>query len=115
MQERKIKKIAISAEKDAFTKNSVAERCRLFMQRRPSFTMRGILAKSEFSSTTLDTLRAASLPEAIEALKKDHDYLLEGGVFTEELLNNWIKAIEKEHDEIEKVPHPAEFRLYYDL
>ena len=57
----------------------------------------------------------ASLPEAIEALKKDHDYLLEGGVFTEELLNNWIKAIEKEHDEIEKVPHPAEFRLYYDL
>ena len=57
----------------------------------------------------------ASLGEAIEALKKDHDYLLQGGVFSEELLNNWIKAIEKEHDEVEKVPHPAEFRLYYDL
>ena len=57
----------------------------------------------------------ASLPEAIEALKEDHDYLLVDGVFTEELVNNWIKVIEKEHDEIEKIPHPAEFRLYYDL
>ncbi len=57
----------------------------------------------------------ASLKEALEALKKDHDYLLSGDVFSEELLNNWIREIEKEVKEIEKIPHPAEFKLYYDL
>ncbi len=56
-----------------------------------------------------------NLNEAIRALKSDHDYLLAGGVFSEELINNWIKAIAREASEIEKIPHPAEFRLYYDL
>jgi glutamine synthetase len=56
-----------------------------------------------------------NLNEAIRALKSDHDYLLAGGVFSEELISNWIKAIAREASEIEKIPHPAEFRLYYDL
>nr|MCR4855879.1 glutamine synthetase [Erysipelotrichaceae bacterium] len=56
-----------------------------------------------------------NLNEAIRALKSDHDYLLAGGVFSEELISNWIKAIVREASEIEKIPHPAEFRLYYDL
>ena len=57
----------------------------------------------------------SSLKEALEALKEDHDYLLVGDVFSEELLNNWVREIEKELREIEKIPHPAEFKLYYDL
>ena len=56
-----------------------------------------------------------SLSGALEGLKKDHDYLLKGNVFSKELLNNWIKAIEKENDEISKIPHPAEFAHYFDL
>ncbi|MBQ6333895.1 MAG: type I glutamate--ammonia ligase [Erysipelotrichaceae bacterium] len=56
-----------------------------------------------------------NIDEAIDALKKDHDYLLQGGVFSEEQLNNWLKAITIEAGEIERIPHPAEFRLYYDL
>lgn len=56
-----------------------------------------------------------SLEEAIDALKADHYYLLAGGVFPEELLNNWIKAIKNDADEVNRIPHPAEFRLYYDL
>ncbi len=56
-----------------------------------------------------------SLNEAIEALRKDNDYLLQGNVFSKELIENWINAISKDADEINKIPHPAEFKYYYDL
>ena len=56
-----------------------------------------------------------NLDEAIEALEKDYDYLMQGGVFPEELINNWIKDIKKDADEVNKLPHPAEFKLYYNL
>jgi glutamine synthetase len=57
-----------------------------------------------------------SLEEAMEALRKDHEFLLKGGVFTKHLLETWIKnKIEKEHKKISIIPHPAEFELYYDL
>ena len=55
-----------------------------------------------------------SLDEALEELKKDHKYLLEGNVFTKELIENWIKAIEKESSDINKMPHPGEFKLYWN-
>ena len=53
--------------------------------------------------------------EAIDALQKDNDYLLAGGVFSKELINNWINTIKKDADKVNKIPHPAEFELYYDL
>ena len=31
-----------------------------------------------------------SLPEVLDALEADHEYLLEGGVFTEDLIETWI-------------------------
>jgi glutamine synthetase len=57
-----------------------------------------------------------SLEEALEALKQDHDFLLQGGVFTKELINTWIKTkYEKDHKKISIIPHPEEFAMYYDL
>ena len=56
-----------------------------------------------------------NLDEAIEALNKDHDYLLEGNVFSKELINNWINIIKANADKVNKIPHPAEFEVYYDL
>jgi glutamine synthetase len=52
----------------------------------------------------------------LEALEADHDYLLEGGVFTKDLIETWIeyKRI-AEIDYVRLRPHPAEFELYYDL
>ena len=32
----------------------------------------------------------ASLEEALDALENDHDFLLKGGVFTEDVIENWI-------------------------
>jgi len=56
-----------------------------------------------------------SLEEAIEALEKDHKFLLDGGVFTPDLIASWVAwKKEKELDEMHLRPHPHEFHLYYD-
>jgi len=56
-----------------------------------------------------------SLDEALDALEADHDYLTEGGVFPEELLNNFIKNKREECRQLAAIPHPAEFDKYYNL
>ncbi|MCR5283601.1 MAG: type I glutamate--ammonia ligase [Lachnospiraceae bacterium] len=56
-----------------------------------------------------------SLPEAIKALQDDHDYLTEGGVFPQRLLDQLIARESKTASEISKIPHPVEFAYYYDL
>jgi glutamine synthetase len=58
----------------------------------------------------------ASLDAALIALESDHDFLLEGGVFTEDVIEHWIdyKRVH-EVDELRLRPHPWEFYLYYDL
>ncbi|MDF1545829.1 MAG: type I glutamate--ammonia ligase [bacterium] len=56
-----------------------------------------------------------SLNKALNALESDHDYLLAGGVFTEDLLENWIKIKRNEVSNIRVRPTPYEFELYYDI
>src|SRR5512133_2252248 len=57
----------------------------------------------------------ASLEEAMEHLRKDHAFLLEGGVFTEDLIQGWIDyKYEFEIKPMALRPHPYEFHLYYD-
>ena len=56
-----------------------------------------------------------SLPEALDALEADHDYLTEGGVFPIELINSFIKSKREECRTMAAIPHPAEFEKYYNL
>jgi glutamine synthetase len=56
-----------------------------------------------------------SLPDALAALEDDHAFLLEGDVFTEDLIETWISyKTDNEVDPIRLRPHPHEFFLYYD-
>jgi glutamine synthetase len=56
-----------------------------------------------------------SLDEALDALEADHEFLLKGGVFTEDLVHTWIDYKRKEEaDQVRLRPHPWEFALYYD-
>ena len=56
-----------------------------------------------------------SLAESLTALKEDHAYLLEGDVFTPDLIETWIDyKWKKEVDAIALRPHPWEFYLYHD-
>jgi glutamine synthetase len=58
----------------------------------------------------------ASLEEALDCLESDHDFLLKGDVFTEELLETFINYKRKsEADAVRLRPHPYEFALYYDI
>ena len=58
----------------------------------------------------------SSLPAVLEALENDADYLLEGGVFTPDLIETWIDwKRTNEVDPIRLRPHPHEFEPYYDL
>lgn len=57
-----------------------------------------------------------SLDEALEALENDYEFLLEGDVFTEDLIKTWIAY--KREEEIEPLalrPNPYEFELYYSV
>jgi glutamine synthetase len=57
-----------------------------------------------------------TLEEALDALEADHDFLLEGGVFTPDLIETWIEyKREKEVSELALRPHPFEFYMYYDI
>ncbi|MGN6506678.1 MAG: hypothetical protein ACTHM6_14055, partial [Tepidisphaeraceae bacterium] len=57
-----------------------------------------------------------SLEEALDALEADHDFLLEGGVFTADVIHYWIKyKRENEVDAIRVRPHPYEFCMYFDM
>jgi len=58
----------------------------------------------------------SSLDEALTALEEDHQFLLKGDVFSEELLETFITYKRKnEADAIRLRPHPYEFALYYDI
>jgi glutamine synthetase len=57
-----------------------------------------------------------SLDQALEALEKDHEFLLQGDVFTRDVVSTWIwYKREKEADAIRLRPHPYEFALYFDI
>ena len=57
-----------------------------------------------------------SLDEALGHLEADHDFLLKGDVFTEDLISLWIDyKREREVNPMRLRPHPYEFALYYDI
>jgi glutamine synthetase len=57
-----------------------------------------------------------SLESALSALAEDNDFLLEGGVFSIELIENWIEHKYKmECSQVRRRPHPYEMNLYFDL
>jgi glutamine synthetase len=56
-----------------------------------------------------------SLAEALAGLRKDHEYLLRGDVFTADVIDTWIwYKTENEVDALRLRPHPYEFCLYFD-
>jgi glutamine synthetase len=56
-----------------------------------------------------------SLADALEALREDNEFLLEGGVFTRDLIETWIETKYKgEINVMRRQPHPYEIELYLD-
>jgi len=57
----------------------------------------------------------ASLDEALQALEQDHQFLLTGDVFSEDLIQAYIDLKMKEVTALRAAPHPIEFQMYYSL
>jgi glutamine synthetase len=57
-----------------------------------------------------------SLEEALDALEADHQFLLQGEVFTTDVIETYLRyKRSREVDELRLRPHPFEFVLYYDV
>jgi glutamine synthetase len=56
-----------------------------------------------------------SLNDALTALEGDHEFLLKGNVFDEDIIQTWIDyKRERELSAMAQRPHPYEFYLYFD-
>jgi len=56
-----------------------------------------------------------SLADSLDALEKDHKFLLRGDVFSEALIRRWLEIKNDEINAINQRPHPYEFSMYFDF
>jgi len=57
----------------------------------------------------------STLDEALEALERDHSFLLQGDVIDDELIEDWIAHKRGECKAVRARPHPYEVAMYFDL
>lgn len=57
----------------------------------------------------------ASLGEALDALREDHEFLLRGGVFSKDWVESYIALKSEDVRRMQMAPHPLEFEMYYSL
>lgn len=58
-------------------------------------------------------MMARSLEEALEALDRDREFLVKGGVFSHEQIDAYISLKEKEAQAVRETVNPMEYKLYY--
>lgn len=56
-----------------------------------------------------------SLREALDSLEADHDFLLEGDVFSKDMIESYIALKREDVIAYETMPHPIEFAMYYSV
>ena len=55
------------------------------------------------------------LAEAMDALEADNKFLKQGNIFSDELLEQWVKVKREEVHSIGTMPHPFEYKMYFSL
>lgn len=79
----------------------------------------GPFDKNIYELSPADAARVKSVPgsltESLDALEKDHAFLLEGSVFTTDLIDTWIGMKRTEVQDVAIRPTPYEFYLYADM
>ena len=69
-----------------------------------------------YEGTVKTDMVPGSLKEVLAALEEDHDFLLAGGVFTEDIIESYIDyKLTEESQPVDMRPHPYEFQLYFDI
>lgn len=77
----------------------------------------GPLDKNIYELSDEDKSEIRSVPgtldEALDALQADHDFLLEGDVFTQDFINNYVDIKRGEAKDVAIRIHPHEYSLYF--
>jgi glutamine synthetase len=74
-----------------------------------------IFAWTDEQRTSIKAL-PSSLDEALRAIESDHDFLTTGGVFSDELIKQWVDyKRNQEYYAVRNRPHPYEMSLYFDV
>lgn len=55
----------------------------------------------------------SSLEQALDALDSDREFLLQGDVFSDDLINSYLKIKQAEVKRLQMTTHPVEFEMYY--
>ena len=55
-----------------------------------------------------------TLDEALDAIAADYEFLTEGGVFTQDFIDNYIDLKRAEAKAVAIRIHPYEYNLYFD-
>ena len=58
---------------------------------------------------------ASSLEMALDALDADRDFLKEGGVFSDDMIDAYIELKREDVERLNMTTHPVEFDLYYSV
>ncbi|MCX6134028.1 MAG: type I glutamate--ammonia ligase, partial [Ignavibacteriales bacterium] len=56
-----------------------------------------------------------NLAEALDALAADNEFLRRDGIFSDELIDQWVRIKQVEIKSIGTMPHPFEYKLYFNL
>lgn len=77
----------------------------------------GPFDKNITEETVTESIRflPRNLAEALDALEADHDFLKRGNIFSDDLLNQWVKIKQEEIKSISTMPHPHEYKMYFTL
>jgi glutamine synthetase len=75
----------------------------------------GPFETDETSQATHVKSLPTSLKDVLDALADDHQFLLQGEVFNESLIQEWIQARRQEMRDVDAHPNPYEVQLYFDI
>jgi glutamine synthetase len=73
--------------------------------------------KNFLNDNNLDSIHflPRNLAEALDALEADNDFLRRGNLFSDELLMQWTKIKNEEIHSIGTMPHPFEYKMYFNF
>ncbi|MCG7409810.1 type I glutamate--ammonia ligase [Paenibacillus sp. ACRRX] len=84
----------------------------------PSALGYGPFDKNIYELSDADKREIRSVPgtmeESLDALEADHEFLLDGGVFTKDFIDNYIAVKRSEAKSVAIRIHPQEYNLYFD-
>ena len=85
------------------------------MQQETTDVEAGLLAQQRIAPG-VEEQRLALLPQALVALDQDRAFLTAGGVFSDDLIDDYLSyKMAREVDEVRLRPTPHEFYLYFDV